>query len=336
VKGYPVRIDLVNYSPEVKEMVVTTTEGPIVVKDARDVRRQLHKGTYKKQILGAKVLLLDTSGRRAYFIKEPTKAVDFVGGKLEFGETPDQALFREILEETGMHYTANEVISLGYSDAEDDEAFYRSYIYLARGRNWGEDCVTRMLTEAEEGDNVPWFHRLMGAVFTNRTISMLNDLLLQKEGKSTGELCDAHEVVLTEGKIREGKLRSILQRRNPKITLLEVDHWAKMSNLMQKNGAFVLASQEVPTYIKPQRKETVPSVRERLPEGAYWRKNFPYTNPVLIAAGDQLEIWVDRYVHEHASFIKGDNNPASVVASIRVMRAQELSNSSNLQKPEVN
>jgi len=329
VKGYPVPIQQASFVQQVEEKVLNTIVGEVVVRNPRDIRRQLHKGSYKPQVLGAKVLLMDSTGQRCFLIKEQGKSVDMVGGKLEFGESPDQALLREIKEETGLDYTDDMIVPLGYSDAEDDVAFYRSYLYVARGKNWGETCVVRPILSPESGDDksVLWLPRLVRDMFRNRTVTMINDFINVKEGSSTGRPSDVHEIIMREGKIKEGRLKTMLARDDAKITMVQVDHWARKYGLIQKFDWYHLQADEIPVLLRsfkqPQYEpQNVSNVRTA--EKGGWQSNFPYTNPELLKVGDVMEKRVNAWCLANKVKLENEGKEAWVsVVKYRNLLAQE-------------
>jgi ADP-ribose pyrophosphatase YjhB (NUDIX family) len=245
------------------------------------------------------VLFIDSTGHKCYLIKEATKAVDFVGGKLEFGESPEQALIREIKEEIDMDYTPEMFVPLGYSDDEDEDTFFRSYLFVARGKNWGDTCVTRMLESPESGieKSVVWLPRLVRDIFQGRTVSMLRDILETSEGTSNGKITEVHEILMRESKIREGRVATILQgSASDKKTPIEVHNWAIKAGLVQKFDWYHLHPDEIPTLLKSFKQPTYESQGTiiRTQKGG-WNRNYPYTNPNLLLAKDPVETKVHEW-----------------------------------------
>lgn len=314
-KGYPVRIEDAVFASHFEEGTIQTVQGPKKVVQARDIRKQIHQGSYKKQILGAKIFLLNGSGDKAFFLKEENKMIDFVGGKLEFGETPERAAIREMFEETGRKIESSDLVSIGYTDAEDDDAFFRSYMFLARAESWGDTCIVRSINSLIGSDNVPWFTRLIKQVFYNRTISMLHDML-SEEG---GLLTKVHTIVLNEGRIKEGRLLTEYRRIKNGADIVLMQQWAKISGLYFKQGFYYLIVGEVPDFVKKIVEPTL-GLKNTAPETPGWRSVFPYTNPALLALGDKNEEWLDRYVRDNLEIVNQNPDPALFVAHLREFR----------------
>ncbi|WP_449386192.1 NUDIX hydrolase [Cellulomonas soli] len=65
----------------------------------------------------AAALIVDATGRYLLVRKRGTTAFMQAGGKIEPGESPHDALVREVAEELGVHVTADQVRPLGHHDA---------------------------------------------------------------------------------------------------------------------------------------------------------------------------------------------------------------------------
>ncbi len=74
--------------------------------------------------------------------KDDPNKIGFIGGKIDDGEEPEQALLREVLEETGLHVT---VEPLDPFVAEDGE--YIVYCYMIQL----DDKVHEQIAEEETG-----------------------------------------------------------------------------------------------------------------------------------------------------------------------------------------
>lgn len=56
-------------------------------------------------------------------IKDAHMKWDFVGGKIEFGETPEEALKREVMEETGLDVKVKDMVPCCYSNVWNHDDF---------------------------------------------------------------------------------------------------------------------------------------------------------------------------------------------------------------------
>jgi 8-oxo-dGTP pyrophosphatase MutT (NUDIX family) len=74
--------------------------------------------------------------------KDDPNKIGFIGGKIDDGEEPEQALLREVLEETGLHVT---IEPLDPFVAEDGE--YIVYCYMIQL----DDKVHEQIAEEETG-----------------------------------------------------------------------------------------------------------------------------------------------------------------------------------------
>jgi ADP-ribose pyrophosphatase YjhB (NUDIX family) len=83
----------------------------------------------KNVVMGAKCFFIDFE-KKLVFIREPGKELDLIGGKIEFGETPSQALIREVREETGAIMKEDDFLFLGVSVEEGTKTEWRSYVFL--------------------------------------------------------------------------------------------------------------------------------------------------------------------------------------------------------------
>jgi len=72
-----------------------------------------------------------TVGRKVVLIRELGKRLDAIGGVLEHGETPIDALIREIFEETGVTFRPQDFVYLGISKEEADGGSWLSHVYIS-------------------------------------------------------------------------------------------------------------------------------------------------------------------------------------------------------------
>jgi len=64
-------------------------------------------------------------------IREPEKRLDFIGGRIEQGESPIDAMLRETEEETGISMTAKEFFYIGSSGETTEHATWISHVFIA-------------------------------------------------------------------------------------------------------------------------------------------------------------------------------------------------------------
>lgn len=84
----------------------------------------------KSQMIGSKVVFL-APGRKVVMIREPGKRLDFIGGRVEFGESPEDAATREIKEEVSVVMDRSDLIYLGVTKEESDTGTWVSHVFLA-------------------------------------------------------------------------------------------------------------------------------------------------------------------------------------------------------------
>jgi len=82
--------------------------------------------------IGVKALVLSSRGEEMLF-KDKAKPWDWIGGNVEIGETPEEALIREIDEETRIKFKKSNLYYWGHSDEMSGErVVYRSHLYVTR------------------------------------------------------------------------------------------------------------------------------------------------------------------------------------------------------------
>jgi len=86
---------------------------------------------------GAKAMVLSfhPEARRlvAVFIRERepnVKPLDMLGGSVELGESPIEAMIREMYEETKWQTTADMYVEMGTSEGRDSKGLWKSYLFL--------------------------------------------------------------------------------------------------------------------------------------------------------------------------------------------------------------
>ncbi|TFF35890.1 NUDIX domain-containing protein [Pseudomonas sp. RIT623] len=104
-----------------------------------------------KTIRIAAALLLDSQGRTLLVRKRGTLAFMQPGGKIDPGESPAQALVRELHEELGLHVDPAEAIHLGqFSAPAANEPGFEVHAELFR-----VDCLAAVVPAAEI-EEVTW------------------------------------------------------------------------------------------------------------------------------------------------------------------------------------
>jgi ADP-ribose pyrophosphatase YjhB (NUDIX family) len=90
--------------------------------------------------VGAKALVLTANGKELLF-KDKQKPWDWIGGSVELGETPLDALVREIEEETGFKADRAKIFPIGYSDEISDtgQRMFRSHLFVMRSFQYGDN-----------------------------------------------------------------------------------------------------------------------------------------------------------------------------------------------------
>jgi ADP-ribose pyrophosphatase YjhB (NUDIX family) len=86
--------------------------------------------TGKVHNLGAKCFFL-TEDQQLLFIREPDKRLDLIGGMVEAGETPLQAIIRETEEETSCLMMPEQFYYIGATEEEVKNVLWTSHIYVA-------------------------------------------------------------------------------------------------------------------------------------------------------------------------------------------------------------
>jgi 8-oxo-dGTP pyrophosphatase MutT (NUDIX family) len=196
-KGYPVtQQKLVEIGADPMDKMIDHVKH-LDVRATRKYRTNMNRGKMKEQIIGSKILVVSHCGKYFYLIKESanTKPWDFLGGKLEDGETPIQAAIREAEEEAGLQINVKELYPLGHSDAEDEKFTYRSYLFMyvwtLPREKWVREMNFREPDMIGEGC-VSWYARLMAHIFRTYTPEGLFDLYLYANQRSDGLASDVH------------------------------------------------------------------------------------------------------------------------------------------------
>jgi 8-oxo-dGTP diphosphatase len=105
--------------------------------------------------LSVKVFILNAEGcvlviRRSAASKHFAGQWDFPGGKSDAGETFDEALFREVREETGLAITLTHVVGAGESVVADRHI---AYLFVEGALASGKKAAVRL---SDEHDKFQW------------------------------------------------------------------------------------------------------------------------------------------------------------------------------------
>jgi 8-oxo-dGTP diphosphatase len=105
-----------------------------------------------KTVLVAAVALVDGDGRVLLAQRPPGKSLagmwEFPGGKVEAGETPEQALIRELKEELGLDVAASCLAPFTFASHSYDEFHLLMPLYVCR--------VWKGIATALEGQVLAW------------------------------------------------------------------------------------------------------------------------------------------------------------------------------------
>jgi len=77
--------------------------------------------------------ILFFSEDKLYFIREPTKRLDLIGGRQELGETPLMAAIREVAEETHITISPGKLMCIGEFRNQADGGDWYTTVYIADG-----------------------------------------------------------------------------------------------------------------------------------------------------------------------------------------------------------
>jgi len=97
----------------------------VLLNEKRVVRS--HRRPLAQEVVSAKVILYDQTS--LYYLDEVGKMFDLVGGKVELGESSEEALLRESIEETGMRVVG--ASKLGIIERVTNGIVYTTFMYIA-------------------------------------------------------------------------------------------------------------------------------------------------------------------------------------------------------------
>jgi len=117
---------------EVKQSVPVGDVVNVLVDNTPVVRSRLP--AVEAEVVGSKVLLYE--GDMSFLLREKNKGLDLVGGKVEVGETSEEALMRESVEETGQKVVMAKKV--GVVERVVNGTKFTTYLYVApMARNKG-------------------------------------------------------------------------------------------------------------------------------------------------------------------------------------------------------
>jgi len=175
----------------------------VLLNDKRVVRS--HRRPLAQEVVSAKVVLYDQTS--LYYLNEIGKMFDLVGGKIELGESSEEALLRESIEETGMRVVG--ASKLGIIERVTNGIVYTTYMYIAP-YSLNKPMKNLIQRHGYSMDGVsPWvsdFHSFIRSQIP--TFSRMNEVWGQLSAKRVQKFDDLKRVVpVTLSGVVEGVLQ---------------------------------------------------------------------------------------------------------------------------------
>lgn len=99
-------------------------------------------------LLGAFAIIFDEKGRVLLGHRRDMDLWNLPGGRIEMGETPDEAIIREVQEETGLDVQVEKLVGI-YSKQDKDELIFLFRCVITGGE------MLQITTEADANDFFP-------------------------------------------------------------------------------------------------------------------------------------------------------------------------------------
>jgi len=171
----------------------TRSDGTKFVNETKPTRED--EVAYKSYI-GSKLIIMREDNPSIALISDAGKALDFIGGKWELGESPMQTLVREVKEEIGIDISGYNVKGHGFSDVIErghrGHVFARTVmfsvtvsatdpIYNAPGIVWKSGDEMYQLMEAERDSMLfnayqPWVKRILSSYVSSIFVSLVSTI----------------------------------------------------------------------------------------------------------------------------------------------------------------